>query len=152
MPLLRALFSRPDVDGLFRVRNVSIEANILGEAIVAIENIANVSIVPHDPPKWFRVYSLSDDLNYTLIDIHIQQEHTRICPQQNVDYVLLPDDTIMAGVIVCWKFILSIETFNIDKTFDNLSRIMVIRQFGSIGIAIWVERWQNPTHSSPICW
>jgi hypothetical protein len=101
MPLLRALFSRPDVDGLFRIQNVSIEANILREAIIAIEHLANVRIVPHDPPKWFRVYSLSDDPNYKLIDIHIQREHTQICPQQNLDYALLPDDTIMAGILIC---------------------------------------------------
>jgi hypothetical protein len=101
MPLLRALFYRPDVDGLFRIQNVSIEATVLSEAIVAIENLANVSIIPHDPPKWFRVYGLSDDPSYKLIDIHIQREHTRICPQQNLDYALFPDDTVMAGIIVC---------------------------------------------------
>lgn len=101
MPLLRALFSRPDVSGLFRIQNVSIEANILREAIIAIEQLANVCIVPHDPPKWFRVYSPSDDLNYQLIDIHIQRAHIRICPQQNLDYSLLPDDIVMAGILIC---------------------------------------------------
>ena len=101
MPLLRALFSRPNVNGLFRIQNVSIEATILSEAIIAIENLADVRIVPHDPPKWFRVYSLADDPNYKLIDIHVQRQHTRICPQQNLDYALLPNDTVMAGILVC---------------------------------------------------
>jgi hypothetical protein len=37
-----------------------IVAKTLGEAVAVAANYFGVRIVPHDPPKWFRVYGSPD--------------------------------------------------------------------------------------------
>src|SRR3954469_18810419 len=102
MPFLKALFSCPGVREFIRLENVAIEATTLGEAISAAERLANVRIVAHDPPKWFRVYAPdSDSPDYRLADIHVSRGDADICPKQDIGYALLPSDTIYIGALAC---------------------------------------------------
>jgi hypothetical protein len=102
MPFLKTLFSCPGVAELIRLKNVLIEAGTLGEAIRETERIANVRIVAHDPPKWFRVYSSSGaSSEYRLVDIHILRDDQEICPKQDLSYALLSNDIVRIAGVTC---------------------------------------------------
>lgn len=80
-----------------------IEARTLGEAIARACTYFGVAILPHDPPKWFRVYQtpdLSSD-HYKLVDIHIYRGEENICPKQDLDYPLQEADIVSIGALAC---------------------------------------------------
>ena len=102
MPFLSTVFSCPGRDEFILLENVAIEATTLGEAIEAAERITDVRIVPHDPPKWFRVYAPSGDSpDYSLADIHIRRGGADICAKQDLSYALLPSDIVLIGALAC---------------------------------------------------
>jgi hypothetical protein len=80
-----------------------IVAQTLGEAVEAAEKHFSVWIVPHDPPKWFRVYGLPgyNEEQYLLVDIHVRRDGQDICPKQDLSFPLLESDTVSIGVLAC---------------------------------------------------
>lgn len=103
MPLLSALILRRSVttEGTIRVRDVPFEANTLGEAIAVAESLLKIRVIPHDPPKWFRVYAASGSSEYALADIHVRRGDATICPKQDLSFPLLPSDTLTIGELAC---------------------------------------------------
>jgi hypothetical protein len=78
MPYLRTLIGHPlerEPDCDLRSKNGRrIDALNLAEAIAAAEQIFEIRIVPHDPPKWFRVSGIPGRSGeYQLIDIHVHR-------------------------------------------------------------------------------
>ena len=80
----------------------SFAATTLGEAIAVAERMLAARIVPHDPPKWFRVY-LSDlpPDRYGLVDVHIQRDGDWFCPQQDISVTLLESDIVSLDPLIC---------------------------------------------------
>lgn len=79
-----------------------IHAKTLGEAIAAAEEYFQIRIVPHDPPKWFRIYLPgAPEEEFRLVDIHIIREDEHICPKQDLNYPLFDTDTIYIGALAC---------------------------------------------------
>ena len=79
-----------------------IEAATLGEAVAVAAGIFGVRIVPHDPPKWFRVYGIPDiPFEYRIVDIHIKRGADVICPKQDLSYPLLDTDIVSIGMCAC---------------------------------------------------
>jgi hypothetical protein len=77
-------------------------ARTLGEAIAAAAEYFGARIVPHDPPKWFRVYDNPQDaIKYKLVDIHILRNGQEICPRQDLEYPLMEPDIVSIGVLAC---------------------------------------------------
>ena len=106
MPFLRTLIMHPkerQPDALVRSRSgMPIVAQTLGEAVTVAADYFGVRIVPHDPPKWFRVYGSPDSTaEYKLVDIHIHRDKQEICPQQDLSFPLLESDVVSIGVLAC---------------------------------------------------
>jgi hypothetical protein len=79
-----------------------IEATNLGEAVAVAAGIFGVRIVPHDPPKWFRVYGIPDTpFEYRVVDIHIKRGDEVICPKQDLSFPLLDADIVSIGMRAC---------------------------------------------------
>ena len=77
-------------------------ATTLGEAVAIAAGHFGVRIVPHDPPKWFRVYGIpGDGSGFTLVDVHIDREGCEICPKQDLGFPLLESDIVGIGFLVC---------------------------------------------------
>ena len=79
----------------------SIEAATLGEAIAAAAAILRVRIVPHDPPKWFRLSGVPGREKYMLVDIHVFRGNENICPKQDLTFPLLDSDVVGIGALAC---------------------------------------------------
>ena len=102
MPFLKTFISCRGRGGFIHLENVPIQAATLGEAIGAAERLADVRIIAHDPPKWFRVSDPNgDSTKYSLHDIHIRRGDSEICPKQDLLYPLLPDDIVNIGALAC---------------------------------------------------
>lgn len=77
-----------------------INATTLSEAIAMAAARFGVRIVPHDPPKFFRVYDVpgaSDE--YLLVDIHVVRDGQILSPAQNLAFRLLESDIVDIGVL-----------------------------------------------------
>jgi hypothetical protein len=77
-----------------------INAKTLGEAIAMAANRFRVRIVPHGPPKCFRVYDLpgaSDE--YLLVEIHVVRDGQILIPEQNLAFRLFDADIVDIGVL-----------------------------------------------------
>ena len=106
MPFLRTCLLHPrerEPNSLVRSKpGLSILAGTLGEAVATAAEYFGVRIVPHDPPKWFRVYESSGDTtHYKLVDIHIHRNGQEICPKQDLAYPLMESDVVTIGVLAC---------------------------------------------------
>ena len=87
-----------------------VEATTLGDAIQAYEQEFGLSITPYDgtlpraafahgeAPKYF-FYTKADSTQ--LVDIHIQRGDEEICPKQDLSFILLEDDVLHIGSLVC---------------------------------------------------
>jgi len=80
-----------------------IVAQTLGEAVAAAEKYFSVRIVPHDAPKWFRVYGQPgfNAEQYLLGDIHVRRGGQDICPKQDLSFSLQESDGVSIGTLVC---------------------------------------------------
>jgi hypothetical protein len=106
MPFLRACILHPrerEPGSLVSTKpGLPIVARTLGEAITVAAEYFKVRIVPHDPPKWFRVYGTRQDVTeYTLVDIHIKRDGQEICPKQDLEYLLMESDIVSIGALAC---------------------------------------------------
>jgi hypothetical protein len=106
MPFLRTLIPHPlnsDPDCPLRSQaGQRIEATTLGEAVAAADEIFQTRIVPHDPPKWFRVYGIPDfGEQFILVDIHVMRGAEDLCPRQDLAFPLLDSDIVRIGAIAC---------------------------------------------------
>jgi len=93
-----------DPDAPVRSREgLPIAAQTAGEAIAFASEYFGVRIVPHDPPKWFRVYGMPGTAaeEYELVDIHVWCGGENICIKQDVDFPLLESDVVSIGVLAC---------------------------------------------------
>ena len=87
MPFLRTFVTHPLEDDVFppvsSPTGMPISAKTIGEAIAMAAGRFGVRIVPHDPPKYFRVYGVPDvEGEYLLVDTHIDRDGRDICPKQ----------------------------------------------------------------------
>jgi hypothetical protein len=79
-----------------------IEATTLGEAVAVAEQMLGVRIIPHEPPKWFRVYGIPESRSeYSLVDIHIRRGKQEICAKQDMSIPLLDGDIVSIGLLAC---------------------------------------------------
>ena len=79
-----------------------IQARTLGEAVAVATEFFGVRIVPHDPPKWFRIYDIPElTSEYLLVDIHVYRGKEGICPKQDLSFPLQEADVVSIGVLVC---------------------------------------------------
>ena len=107
MPFLRTFIGHElerDPDSAVRARpGLSIQARSLGEAVTTASEYFKVRIVPHDPPKWFRIYGWPGEPEefYKLVDIHIRRGTESICPKQDLNYPPLDSDTVNIGTLAC---------------------------------------------------
>ena len=106
MPFLRTLTFHPiegDPGSPLREGTQRIEANTLGEAVLAAAALLSVTIVPHDPPKFFRVYGWPGEPAdyYSLVDIHVRRGTENICLKQDLSFPLLDSDTVLIGALAC---------------------------------------------------
>ena len=107
MPFLRTLIMHPlerQSDALVRSRpGLPIVAQTLGEAVAVAADYFRVRIVPHDPPKWFRIYDMPDSTaeDYMLVDIHVLRGGQNICIKQDLSFPLLESDVVSIGVLAC---------------------------------------------------
>ncbi len=106
MPYLSTLIGHPlesAPGSLFRSRpGLPIEASTLGEAVSLAAKLFGVRIVPHDPPKWFRIYGMPESVaEYILVDIHIHRDGQDICALQDLSIPLLKSDAVSIGMLAC---------------------------------------------------
>jgi hypothetical protein len=107
MPFLRTFIMHPlERQPSAQVRSLSglpIAAQTVGEAVAAAAEYFGVRIVPHDPPKWFRIYDMPDYAaeQYTLVDIHVERDAQDICIKQDLGFPLLESDVVSIGALVC---------------------------------------------------
>lgn len=107
MPFLKTFISHPLEqlpDALVRSRaGMPIVAGTVGEAVEVASQYFGVKIVPHDPPKFFRVYGMPDATaeDYKLVDIHIQRDRQEICIKQDLSFALLESDEVLIGMLAC---------------------------------------------------
>jgi hypothetical protein len=107
MPFLRTCILHPlerQPGALVRSRpGLPIVAQTLGEAVAVAAHHFGVRIVPHDPPKWFRIYGLPEFTaeEYRLVDIHVLREAKDICVKQDLLFPLLESDVVSIGAIAC---------------------------------------------------
>ena len=103
---------------------VRIEATSLRDALAAAEKHFHVTFQPHDEQKWFRVhyppqhpyhemyarrsahfpdlYDTGDSKQqYRLVDIHIRRNEEWLCPKQDLEFPLLPRDTVHFMQLIC---------------------------------------------------
>ena len=106
MPYLRTFMGRlTDRDSgsiLLNNEGRRIEASTLEEALRVAEQIIQARIVPHDPPKFFRIYRLPEQPeSYQLVDIHLVRNGEDICLKQGLAFPLLDSDVVVMGTLVC---------------------------------------------------
>jgi hypothetical protein len=106
MPFLRTFICHPlehEPGSLFRTRpGRPIQAQTLGEAVAVAAALFGVRIVPHDPPKWFRIYGMPEsEAEYVLVDIHIFREGEEVCAKQDLSIPLLESDEVSIGMLAC---------------------------------------------------
>jgi hypothetical protein len=106
MPYLRTFISHP----LERepgcptrsTEGMRIEAATIAGAVAVAEKFFDVRIVPHDPPKWFRVYGLPGlGEDFGLVDIHVYRAGGNICIKQDLKFLLLDADIVAIGALAC---------------------------------------------------
>jgi hypothetical protein len=107
MPFLQTRIMHPLEDkpnALVRSRpGLPIAAQTVGDAIAVAAEHFGVRIVPHDPPKWFRIYGMPDSApeEYRLVDIHVHRGAQDICIKQDLLFPLLESDAVSIGALVC---------------------------------------------------
>ena len=107
MPFLRTLIMHPlerQPDAPVRSRSgMPIVAHTIGEAVAFAADYFGVRIVPHDPPKWFRIYGMPDFTpeQYTLVDIHVVRDTQNICIKQDLGFPLMEGDVVSIGALAC---------------------------------------------------
>lgn len=107
MPFLSTFIIHPleDQPGtLVRSRpGLPIAAQTVGDAIAFAAEYFGVRIVPHDPPKWFRIYGLPGfpTEKFMLVDVHVERGEEDICIKQDLGFPLLESDVVSIGVLVC---------------------------------------------------
>jgi hypothetical protein len=92
---------------------VRVEAATLRDALAAAERYYGVTLRAHHERKWFRVYYPPDhryharfakrnvEEQFELVDVHIMRNEKMICPGQDLDFALLPRDTVRFLQFVC---------------------------------------------------
>src|SRR3954471_16889857 len=109
MPFLSTIIGHPlEQTGPYRYSGLRtpagqrIEARTLGEAVATAERMFDVRIVPHDPPKWFRVYGIpGSSSEHVLVDIHVSRGSEDICVKQDLTFPLLDTDIVSMGMLAC---------------------------------------------------
>lgn len=106
MPFLRTFIAHPLEDPRVAsdpfLAGIPISAKTLGEAVAMAAGRFGVRIVPHDRPKWFRVYGVPDmEGEYRLVDIHVYRDGQGICPKQDLGFRLLESDIVEIGILIC---------------------------------------------------
>jgi hypothetical protein len=107
MPFLRTLILHPlehQPGALVRSRpGLPIAAQTVGDAVAVAAEHFGVRIVPHDPPKWFRIYGMPDYTaeQYMLVDIHVVRGEQDICIKQDLGFTLLESDVVSIGALAC---------------------------------------------------
>jgi hypothetical protein len=106
MPFLRAYirhpFERQPGWSLRTDAGKYIDAAALGDAKQIAAEMYAVRIVPHDPPKWFRVYDMPEmDGHFILADVHVERGAEELCPKQDVSFPLFETDIVRIGAIAC---------------------------------------------------
>jgi hypothetical protein len=107
MPFLRTLIMHPlerEPDAPVRSRpGLPIVAKTVGEAIAVAAEYFGLRIVPHDPPKWFRIYGYPNSAaeDYMLVDIHVIRDAKDICIKQDLLFPLLESDVLSIGALAC---------------------------------------------------
>jgi hypothetical protein len=107
MPFLRTSILHPlerRPDAVVRGRpGLPVVAQTAGEAIAAAAEHFGVRIVPHDPPKWFRIYGMPEYASeqYLLVDIHVERDAQDICIKQDLRFPLLESDVVSIGALAC---------------------------------------------------
>lgn len=90
------------------------DSKTFGEALSAYATHYELSITPYDgsdplipfaaneEPKYFYCKAKSGTQTFpSLTDIHVLRYGEEICPKQNLQFELLPDDIIEFGILVC---------------------------------------------------
>ena len=114
MPYLRSFIGHPserESGSILRTtEGRRIEASTLEKALRVAEQIFQVRIVPHDPPKYFRVHRVPEEpihlvpeqtQIYQLVDIHLVRNGEDICLKQDLAFPLLDSDVVVMGTLVC---------------------------------------------------
>ena len=107
MPFLRTLIMHPlehQPGALVRARpGLPIAAQTIRDAVAIANEHFGVRIVPHDLPKWFRIYGMPDYTpeQYMLVDIHVVRCEQDICIRQDLGFPLLESDVVSIGALVC---------------------------------------------------
>lgn len=109
MPFLSTIIGHPAeqsapyrYSGLTTSAGQRIEARTLGEAVAVAERMFDVRIVPHDPPKWFRIYGIPEShTEYVLVDVHVRRGSEDICAKQDLTFPLLDTDIVSIGMLAC---------------------------------------------------
>lgn len=79
-----------------------LEASTLGELLIELERQTGAKVVPDETQaKYFRYYTNHESSEWVLVDIHIQRSGEDICPKQDLDFALLPNDKIVPGPLAC---------------------------------------------------
>lgn len=86
---------------------LSSAATTLGVALDEYGRTFNVRILPCNEPvpgeaevKYFEIRKLDGELEW-LVDIHAIRESEEICPKQDIDFFLLPEDRVEMGALAC---------------------------------------------------
>jgi hypothetical protein len=80
--------------------SVDIPGSTLGELIANLGIATTIRLIPHHPPKYFRFIDSSHGID-ALVDVHISRNGEHICPKQDLDFLLEPDDIVEAGALEC---------------------------------------------------
>jgi hypothetical protein len=91
----------PQLNEFVNVPGLSLTAQTLGEALVEVERITGIYVVPHEPPKYFRFYLQRNDPDFSIIDIHVLREEIEICVKQDLEFKLLDTDKVIFGHLAC---------------------------------------------------
>ncbi len=79
---------------------IEIPGHTLRELIANLETMTDLRLSPADPPKYFLCTNIKTG-DEELVDIHIHRHDEVICPKQDIDFLLAPDDVVEAGLLVC---------------------------------------------------
>lgn len=79
---------------------IEIDGRTLGELIAHLEATTSIQLIAADPPKYFLYKNLTTG-EEEIVDVHIYRRDEMICPKQDLNFPLQPDDIVEAGMLVC---------------------------------------------------
>lgn len=91
---------RSAADDISEQDGIEIPGHTLGEFILNLESRAGIRLTPEKGEKYFRLAE-SDTGSEIIVDVHIMRDGMEICPKQDADFALEPDDVVEAGILVC---------------------------------------------------